>query len=393
MATLWQRFFLIIFVLLGLQQVQAQVWAHSSTQFWNEKTETRFSKWVENDVQTHLLSHPGMFYSGLKIDCADLHYLLRIIFSYENGLEFAINDPHSAREVISSLSPGWNKYKNPNERLRQFTRYVLDVTSTQTLPNDTVLIGMDSKSIRPGVVLLGDLRRGHSMIIKKINPSGVPVLYYASLPASEFIYIGYHFPEARGYFPMGPITVARGGGLRRFRWLQDLKKETKTISYSSESQIFASENLDEYFEHVQTLVRVKPRTADDTLNYLMDDLCSQMRVRVNAITDAVRFVSRTNARRMSASEDDRFSTYKRDENIVQLIKQLERQRERLDANLTTVAKKRYQRVFEPEGTTADECLVDWAVNRIEPLGWLVVRFKNQQISSRANDTLARRWGL
>ncbi len=381
--------FRILFLINVSTAAIADVWPHNEKSKWNEETESKYSTWIETKVGSDFLIQPGHVYSQMQIDCADLHYLLRIVFSWTNGLEFAINDPIHPGQILSSRSSRWD---GQSDKVKTFIKYVMEVTSTQTLSRDTVLVPIDRSSIKPGVILLGDMKRGHSMMIKKINPSGIPLLLYGSLPAREFIYLSYHFPSPLNYFPMGPLTIARGGGFRRFRWPKDIKKSENQIPYASAEQIEASKNLDSFFDNVQNKIGLTPLSADDSINFLLDDLCSQVRVRANTITDAINFLSSHPLRRLSTEEDDRYSTFKRDESIRNLIKKLKSEYTSDRDRFSTSTLKRVASVLTPGGTNEDECLVDWAQNRLEPLGWIIDRFELHLISSRAQDSLSLRWG-
>jgi hypothetical protein len=375
----------------------AQVWPHDQKKSWNEAVESEYSRWVAESVSTDFLTRPGRFYSHIKVDCADFQYLLRLVFARQNGLEFAINDPENKGQILSSRSSRWNSIIDPSERALQFFNYIKAHTGTYSLPRDTVLVAMNRESLRPGVILLGDLRRGHSMVIKKIRPSGLPVLIYGSLPAEEFLYPSYHYPDAFSYFPMGPVTHVNGGGFRRFKWPQDLMKPLNMISYASSDQLNSGRNLKIFFEEIQKSVRIQAATIDESLNYLVEDLCAQVRVRVNTITEAMAFLRsdsfRRSGGRISAVEEDRYSTHKRDESIRVLIS---RMKESYLANaplLKAETKFRIDRVLNPAGYESDECIVEWAENTKEPLGWIIERFETQKlVSSEATDSLCKRWG-
>lgn len=230
------------------------------------------------------------------------------------------------------------------------------------------------------------------MVIKNFRPSGVPILLYGNLPADEHIYTAYNFPDSQSYFPMGPISVAKGGGFRRFRWPSDLKKDPRYISFSSEDQILIGQTIKTFFESAQEVVRIQPITPDEKINYLIDDLCSQVRVRVNTITDATNFLKSHSNRPLTYAEDDRFSTYKRDENIVVLINKLITGYSVVESSLTPSTRSRYRNTLYPQGVETDECFVDWASDCMEPLGWIIDRFKSKAISSHARDSLMLRWG-
>ncbi|MBL7542666.1 MAG: hypothetical protein JNL11_02570 [Bdellovibrionaceae bacterium] len=376
----------------------SQAWPHDANKTWNDEIEHQYSKWIENNVDDNFLRRPGRVYSGMSVDCADFVYLLRMVFAMDNGLEFAINDPSRPGQIISSRSRRWQMHP---QKVRAFFQYVFDVTNTQTLPNDTVLVPLSKTGLRPGVILLGDKKRGHSMVIKNFKPSGIPILFYGNLPAREFVYTAYNFPDPLSYFPLGPISQARGGGFRWFKWPQDLSRSLSEISYAGEDQLVAGKDLVHYFDLVQKVVRVRTVVRDELVNYMIDDLCSQVRVRINTITDAAQFLKRNSYReshwRMSAAEDDRFSTYKRDESIRGLISKIQVEYKQALQNtsypLSTATKARLHSVFMPKGTMNDECIIDWAENRIEPLGWIIERYQSGLISSRAQDPLGVRWGM
>ena len=128
----------------------AQVWYHGEGKVWNAAYENQYSKWVETRVGTDFVARDGVFFAHMQVDCADFQYLLRLVFSRDNGLEFAVHDPQNPGQLISSRSTRWNSIQNSELRARQFFTYVRGFTSTQTLPNDTVLVAMDKESIRPG---------------------------------------------------------------------------------------------------------------------------------------------------------------------------------------------------------------------------------------------------
>lgn len=384
-------YFFFLSISLG---ASAQVWFHDENKSWNENVEIQYSRWVAVQVGTDFLTRDGEFYSHMEIDCADFQYLLRLVFARNNNLEFAINDPQNPGQIISSRSQRWQNVKDLNLRAKQFYSYVADVTSTQTLPNDTVLIALTKEELRPGVILLGDKARGHSMVIKSFRPSGIPVLLYGSLPAKEFIYPSYNFPDPLSYFPMGSLGIAKGGGLRRFKWPQDLNRPLASISYSSNDQLTVGRDLKIFFDYVQSIKRQRPHTPDENLNYLIDDLCAQVRVRVNTVTDAINFLEKNRHRRLTFAEDDRFSTFKRDENIRVLIKKLKNEKKFNLRNFTESTRERLENVLVPAGNTHDECIIDWAENRQEPLGWIIERFEVPgRVSSQGNGTLSQRWGL
>lgn len=376
----------------GLHSASAQVWSHSSLK-WNENFEQQYSKWIKDSVSTEWLQQNNFVFSKWHVECAEFAYLTRLYFSYINHLEFAMVDDAAKKTKLSSLSTKWNHIASEQLRVQAFAREVIGKANTSTLPQDTVLIPLTKQFIQPGIIIAGDQKRDHTWVIKEINPSGIPKLIYATLPGSEYIYQSFVFPPAQSAFPQGKLPNEKNGGLRRFKWPEDLFKDAKSISYaSSEQSDPAAVKFATFFEDIQNKIRVAPHDRDEEFGYLLDDLCMKVRIRTNIIIDAGQALKAASGRRFSVAEDDLYSTHKRDQDIRTAIQKVDDTFAMARSQISAKNFSRYQSISNPQWTTADECLVTWADNRTEPLGAIRKRFQSGLISSEAGDSFAKRWG-
>ncbi len=369
----------------------AEVWPHNSAQTWNESWETKYSEWIEKSVATDWLQRQNFIFSGWSVYCAKFVYLTRIYFSYANGLEFAILNQASYQKIISSTDSSWDSLPLGQSRVQAFAKSILARVNTSTLPGDTVLIPITKWFVKAGIIVASDRERTHAWLIKKINPSGIPKLLNGTLPGSDFIYEGFVFPPPESIFPSRKLPTASSAGLRRFRWPQDLLKKASAISYSSADQ--SQMQYETFFDDIQNILKVQPTNSDEEFGYLLDDVCMKVRERVNIIIDAAQAQKKRRGTKFSKVEEDLFSTPKRDAAIVAGFNRIDFFAAGKASQISELNDRRYSLLLNPKWTTADECLIEWADNRIEPLGAIRQRFHDGSISSDPNASFSARWGF
>lgn len=381
------------FVFLAFSQAMGAVWPHQPDRVWNEAWEAKYSAWFQNSVDANWLQKPGFIFDRWPVDCAKFVYLARLYFSYENGLEFAIRDSRQELQKISSLQKNWDSISQPEQRVQAFAQHILSRVNTSTLPRDTFLLPLNKESIRPGVILAGDRQRAHTWMINQVRSSGVPTLLYATMPQSEYLYVSYGFPAPISAFAGGQLPTDDQGGLRQFRWPQDLLKPAHELSRRSLDQTKSGRlKFENFFDEVEAVLRVTPKNENEEFSYMMDDLCAKVRARVNVIIDAGQALRRTSSGRFTREQEDLYSTPQRDRDILTLIRQIDA---KYLLMVTTISKgnmKRYSSLIRPNWTSDDECLISWADNRLEPLGAIRTRFIDGRISSSPYDSFAQRWG-
>lgn len=381
------KFVLYLVLTLAPKLAIASVWSHS--QEWTEAWETKYSQWVQQNLTTQFLKQTGMPFSNWHVDCAKFVYLQRLYFSYLNGLEFAVVGA-GVGQKISSQGTQWDGFKNSERRLQSFAQYVLNHVDTSTLQRDTVLIPVKRESIRPGIILAADSQRAHTWLIREIRPSGAPVLIYATLPASEFLYESYVFPASETAFPLRKVPSAESGGLRRFRWPQDLFKRSSEILYSSSEQ--SQIGYQNFFSVIQERLRKAAHSPNEDFGNRLEDLCMKLRVRVNIIIDAAHALERSHGNRLSADQFELYSTYARDRDILVAIQKLDEYFHENRFSIGQELGKSYASLLHPRWNTEDFCWVAWAENRSEPAGYLREKILAGRISSDPYSSFSQRWG-
>lgn len=392
----------------NIDSAQGAVWEHTAT--WNADWQNRFSNWVASDavhLEMALQTTRERDYLGVEMDCADFIYYLHAVFSFENKLDFSVQTRNGTR--LSNSSSEFNSILDPNTRFKRFLETVLKQTNTTTLQHDSILLPISLNEIRAGAFLMTDRVKNHVWLLKSVKPSGTPVMLSATVPPSKFIYPAFTFPTAESAFTnvlkLGFLTPERGG-FRRLRWPS--KNFSSPMASASASASASTEQtslpLANYFENIAKLLRRSAETpsASDDLNQLLDEVCLQLRVRTNVVTDAMTALAaaRAHARPLSAAQIDRLSTEARDGRIYDLLKRsralASSKRTELNANVLD----KFQRFFVVDPSLTFEfddaesyCLIQWAENRIEPVAAIISRFERPaRVSARATDSLEARWG-
>lgn len=379
-----------IFLTLFFTATQAAVWNHSG-QAWGPEWEKKYSKWVETSVDEDWLQKPQNPFYKWNIDCAKFAYLLKLYFSYENNLEFAVHNPRASNSVFTSKSSDWDSITDSTQRLKAFARHVLSQVSTRSLPKDSILLPISKEALKPGIILLSGPTRGHTLVLKELSDTGFPTFIFATTPASEFLYFSYAYPAPEVYFTNGETPNRTRAGFRRIKWPQELLKPVEALtSFSFDQEKLSYEN---FFEEVQSRIQIKPHTTNEKMDYMLDELCMKMRIRVNVIIDSARAQVKQNGRTFSKDEEELYSTYSRDKDILKTIEKLEGYyKQNINSVTDEDVIEKLKTYYKPKWDEDDFCLVQWADNRNQPLGYLKGLFKQQKISSNPNDSFAKRWG-
>ena len=384
-----QKLLLSLVVLLALHS-QAAVW--EVKQSWDVNYEKKFSEWVKSpSVHLEMALKPQKKYYQQNLDCADLIYYLRVIFSYENKLDFLAFDKDG--QDWSPSSHRYDSIADNDSRVQAFIKDLLIQTNTSTLQKDTALVDVNRDQIRAGTILLTDKSdSNHAWIVKDVYASGIPQLISATVttPATPMIYPSQTFPYGPSIFNRQKFLNPARGGFRRFLWPQELKNR-QTIKSSIEQTRIPILN---FFDEVQNRLAIQTESKSDRMNRLLDELCVQMRIRTNIITDAIWF-QKTGAP-WTAANIDALSTYNRDQKVKDLIMAIVAYHQADSTQFNTQLKNKVFQFMQANAnyTAADtesRCLVQWAQKRVEPLSALVQRFAKMQADPRAS--LEERWGL
>lgn len=393
-----------------IQNAYSQVWPHHPGLKWNQNFETLYSNWIQNQIEENWLlsdSNPLSKLSyrvGSKLqatDCADFAYVLRLYFSSLHGLEFSIANSNIK---ISSLDKRFNHIKDLSKRLRAFAELIIAHVDTSTLNDDTGLVPLQAPHLRPGVIVLADRYRRHTWILKSVSMTGMPHLIYRDMDDSYRVFRSYYFPPVESIFTKGYLSHQTGGGIRAFRWPEELGKSHDDLVKSTQDRFSNDQyriSISQLFTKAIEANRKAPASLNEDIMNRLDDLCSKVRERTNIVTDAAHL--KFSKGKISGLEFDRLSTPSRDRDIRSRIHEIDQLIAKHHSKLEGQVRIAAASFFENTSSTNTYCLVaigetsdsagrtrDFA----ESLGAIAARFRSVgQISSDPNDDLASRWGL
>ncbi len=381
---------------------QAKVW--TSEQTWNEDWENKYATWIQNDFNDDVFMK-GAF-AGIATDCADAVYAARVIFSAQNKLPFLISGG------LSNSTSRFDNISDPTKRLRAFIQYVGDETSTQSLPNDTYPVAINSQSLKPGIIWLRssyasenffvrlfagkNAPTGHTEVVKNISPAGVIYLMGSTVPA-----------KVRTLLTVTSLAFLPDNnklGFRRWIWPQNRNMQysempnysleqfsmgvpTQNNSCSECGQTNAQKNIQEFSNQIQARLALQAETKPEYFTRMAKDLCSMIQLRHEVVQDALKYKKDLSEQCMSSDAYENFSTPSRDKRIKDWLNQM------LDANgfgLFSSASKRIEKLSSYFSTCTDLKLQSGQNLKITDA---LAAFAKGNISSNPNDSELARWGL
>ncbi|OFZ49034.1 MAG: hypothetical protein A2381_15620 [Bdellovibrionales bacterium RIFOXYB1_FULL_37_110] len=145
------------------------IWENKNT--WDEEWETEYARWIEKNVDKDFLKN-----HKISVDCADVAYALRWIFSRINYLP-AANTLAGSGDLFTneSFKDEWKDLKTSSdwhndERFLKALDYLLDNTYTHTLHNDIYPIKISRAIFISGVIHLSLFENnGHTRVLTKTN--------------------------------------------------------------------------------------------------------------------------------------------------------------------------------------------------------------------------------
>ena len=289
-------FFFIPFLLIFLstsvfgeivKESPLQVWRVSDRR-WSVEEEVSFGKWVEENVTED-------FFVGHKIpvDCADVPYAIRWIYARIAHLPAAAMTKDN--KLIGHWSTQWGHLPthaewHKDQRFRTALLFMLNETTTRTLPLDTYPIRIDPESVIPGTAFF--ITESHSGIIGHVVLDGSHAhplqTWEATVPARI-----QKMSEKSFLAPRPESTVY--SGLVKFRWPIPANGQWKYLPvrehpfYSMEqySSGFYEGNSD-FVEAVAK--RIDPTDYDpwDKMEKVLDTITRFLQVRIPIVLEGNR---------------------------------------------------------------------------------------------------------
>jgi hypothetical protein len=304
----------------------AQVW--HTTETWNDHWEKKYSDWVANSFHERFFLENE--WAGIETDCADAVYAARVIFSFLNGLPFAVSGSRERQSQFANTTKDFDSILNPVDRVKAFLDRINSRTWTGSLAKHTYPIETSPIAIVPGTIWL---KPGHVEIVKRVRPNGVVELQGSWLPAAvrQMITI-----TTLGTVPRDETT-----GFRRWIWPQNIGvgleaqpgyvKPAVHLSNQSQRETPNALELNQWISSFEESVRgqlaknVGAESKTERIARLSQDFCRMAHARQDVVQLGFQYlVNRSNSGRESGAclvskEYHLFSTPSRDSNLRRVV--------------------------------------------------------------------------
>jgi hypothetical protein len=297
-----------LFAVMSGSHAQSAVWENQSD--WTPEWEARFQEWVDREWEPNFFVRSG-WYKDVQLDCADAVYAMRLVYAAENRLPFAIKDPTGGKKLITNQMSRWDDLPEEQKK-RKFLLYVVGLVSTGSLPNDSYPVAANRNEITSGRFLLSDKASHHSWTVKSVSEVGIPVLVFATQPASSYMYDRYEFPTVDFLFPNG-LAPERHVGFRGFRKPEDILKPVWEVPGYSLEQYQLPEAT--WVKAMQKRLQIVEETADGRLKRIMVAACKGAKERVTVVSRGWAELGKIGFSCMSPRQYDDYSTPGRDERM------------------------------------------------------------------------------
>ena len=267
-----------------LKESPLQVWRVSDRR-WSVEEEVQFGRWVEETItEDFFIRHK------IPVDCADVPYAFRWIYARIAHLPAAATTKDN--HLIGHWSTRWGHLPthaewHRDQRFRAALLFMLNETTTRTLPLDTYPIRIDPESVTPGTAFF--ITESHSGIISRVildGSSAHPLqTWEATVPAKL-----QKINEKNFLAPRPESTVY--SGLVKFRWPIRVNGQWKYLParehpfYSSEQ--YSSSFYEGYGDYVEAVAkRIDPTDYDpwDKMEKVVDTITRFLRYRIPIVLE------------------------------------------------------------------------------------------------------------
>ncbi len=390
----------------------SSVW--KSQHGWDDKKinwESKFSEWVQSEeLKKDIFVDPESPYTGLAVDCADVMYLLRAIFAFENKLSFQVVHPLYAwrtnRKYFTHNNSSWD-YLPREERFIEFLKYLADNFGTESLAH------YDSYSIAPESISPGDffmfekqldpekdLITRHAFLLKNITKTGLFDILYSTQTARDNGKPMYY--KKNHQFSAALAPEKKKWGFKRFKKPSDYYRRKRDIPFYDNIQYKIVEENDGafFFSYVQSKLEKEKEDPEMKVVRLFNDLCIRSKNRVEAVNDALAYKEKIKDRCMNNSEYDIYSTPLRDSRIKGAFNTAKYFIEEIkDITLESPFQVFLENVFKENldlidlDNLTDQCTIHYSADESFNLNDIYKNISKKMFSSNPNDDLAARWGL
>ena len=289
------RFILIFFAAYALMptfafcddsyESDSQVWKVGQRR-WTIQDEYNYGKWVEKNItDDFFIRHE------ISVDCADVPYAARWIYARISHLPAAATTGEN--RLIGHWSKDWKHIPTDeswekDRRFRTALLYMLNNTSTRTLPSDTYPIRIASDSVTPGTIFLipGD----HTVIVSHLVMDGSTAHPVQTIEAN--------LPTRIQKLHLRNIMMPdpgcdRTSGFRKFRWPIKTDNQwqylpVKEHPFHSEEQYSPAftQGCTDYLEAVARRIDPKVYDPNEKVEKIIDILTCRLNERIPVVLNA-----------------------------------------------------------------------------------------------------------
>ncbi len=388
------RLLLALLVTLVAVNSQASVW--QTRHQWNADFEKQFDAWVAGpEWHKDFFVQAGPL-QGLKLDCADAVYSMRLIFSAKHGLPFVIKDPTGGSRTITNEMSRWDS-QSQSQRLRSFVTYIYGISSTRSLPNDTYPVAVSRQAMGAGALILTDVKSRHTWTVKYMSETGVPFTLSRSLPPTTPMFEHYEYPPAEYVFS-GGLSPERNAGFRRFRQPSYIGRSAWEVpGYSTDQYKIPLNNWNNTMQKKHAL---RAETTEERMTRLLEGACRAGRDRALVVGMGDRYLSQMSNTCMNDTQFDDYSTPSRDKRIKMSFNELTREAQMSQGKLSSSLQAKIDNVLIGESSADSSanlpspyCQVTIGSGLNLTLGQVYERLLEGKFSSSPHDTLKMRWGF
>lgn len=302
------------------------VWTASNS--WNEDWERNYARWIEQEVDVDFLEQ-----AKIKVDCADLCYVVRAVFCRTHSLPFMASD-HSGKKIghyttaFDSRPTSYNWQED--KRFKAFLERLSQYAGTYSFPYDTYPVELNTETVQPGLLLYENIIASHACFIGRVEPESIiPVIFFeASVPPTV------HFLRSTvtDIYVYDEQKDNSESGIARWRWPVYKDKQWQltlpTLMPHYSEEIYSSQ-----FPYKKTLTKPLNQTAkrlarDKYVNssfyayQLANIFYENIRLRLEVVQKAEREIKKNPKQADSKEFDFLYSTYSRDKRLIEIVGQI-----------------------------------------------------------------------
>lgn len=371
---------------------------------FDKSDEVLYSRWIKEVVTEDIFSNPESSYYGIKTDCADAAFALRIIYAFENKLSFEFID-NDGKKITEKTARFDDISSSEGGRLKAFIDFIGENIGSEVLASDNTY-PIDLKAIRAGDLYItrwandrGQLTR-HVYIVKDILPTGDLLLYSSTQPRA-----------IRPLLPRKgmPLRIFKEGpfGFRRFQSNLALPKDNFE-NFSNMQYDALKLGSDKFFNLVKEGLKSSEDTLQLNVERRIENICVALTTRKDVVEMALENKASLENKCFSKEQYNELSTPSRDRNIIQDIERLRNGYRTLLKNGNAYELNEKTRVGldylvsennTDEGLMAIKSLCSLSLeigadkNIIMNIKSFYERFGAGLVSSNPNESLGSRWGL